>query len=63
LSCHVSQVRNGGISGSFGLAQDPWQFSLACRQTGPVTLPDKLPREATVFIDFLQGNPCHPPVG
>ena len=51
VTCHVSQARTGGISGSFGLAQDPSQFSLACRQTGPITLPDKLPKDATVFTE------------
>ena len=51
VTCHVSQARTGGVSGSFGLAQDPSQFSLACRQTGPITLPAKLPKEATVFSD------------
>ncbi len=51
VTCHVSQARTGGVSGSFGLAQDPSQFSLACRQTGPITLPEKLPKEATVFAD------------
>ena len=28
VTCHVSQARTGGLSGSFGLAQDPSQFSL-----------------------------------
>jgi len=51
ITCHVSQARTGGVSGSLGLAQDPSQFSLACRQTGPIALPDKLPKEATVFAE------------
>ena len=51
VTCHVSQARTGGISGSFGLAQDPSQFSLACRQTGPITLPDKLPKDAVIFSE------------
>lgn len=51
VTCHVSQARTGGVSGSLGLAQDPSQFSLACRQTGPITLPEKLPKEATVFAE------------
>lgn len=51
VTCHVSQARTGGISGSIGLAQDPSQFSLSCRQTGPISLPDKLPKEATVFSE------------
>jgi len=51
VTCHVSQARTGGVAGSFGLAQDPSQFSLACRQTGAITLPAKLPSEATVFTE------------
>lgn len=49
VTCHVSQARTGGVSGTLGLAQDPSQFSLACRQTGPIDLPAKLPKEETVF--------------
>jgi CreA protein len=51
VTCHVSQARTGGISGAFGLAEDPSQFSLACRQTGPITLPAKLPEDEVVFSE------------
>jgi CreA protein len=51
VTCHVSQAKTGGISGSLGLAQDPSQFSLACRQTGPITLPEKLPKDEAVFSE------------
>lgn len=51
VTCHVSQARTGGVSGSFGLAQDPSQFSLACRQTGPIQLPSKLPKDEEVFSE------------
>ena len=51
VTCHVSQARTGGVSGSLGLAQDPSQFSLACRQTGPIVLPAKLAKEETVFSE------------
>lgn len=51
VTCHVSQARTGGISGSLGLAQDPSQFSLACRQTGPIVLPARFPKEETVFSE------------
>ena len=51
VTCHVSQAKTGGVSGSLGLAQDPSQFSLACRQTGPITLPEKLPKETVVFTE------------
>lgn len=51
VTCHVSQARTGGVAGSFGLAQDPSEFSLACRQTGPIVLPPKLGKEETVFSE------------
>lgn len=51
VTCHVSQARKGGVSGSLGLAEDPSQFSLSCRQTGPITLPAKLPKDETVFTE------------
>jgi CreA protein len=51
VSCHVSQARTGGVKGSLGIAEDPSRFAIACRQTGPITLPDKLPKEENVFSD------------
>ena len=51
VTCHISQARTGGIKGSLGLAEDPSQFSLACRQTGPITLPAKMPDSETVFSE------------
>ena len=33
------------------LAEDPSRFSIACRQVGPIALPDKLPREENVFSE------------
>ena len=54
VTCHVSQARKGGISGSLGLAQDPSQFSLACRQTGPISLPAKLPKKRPCLAKTLR---------
>ena len=51
VTCHVSQARTGGVKGSLGLAEDPSQFSIACRQTGPITLPAKLPDDEVVFTE------------
>jgi CreA protein len=51
VTCHVSQARTGGVAGSFGLAQDPSQFSLACRQTGPIIWQNKLPKDEEVFSE------------
>ena len=51
VTCHVSQAKTGGISGTLGLAQDPSQFSLACRQTGKIVLQAKLPEKDEVFSE------------
>jgi CreA protein len=51
VACHFCQARTGGISGSLGLAEDPSRFSIACRQVGPITLPDKLAKEESVFSE------------
>jgi CreA protein len=49
VACHLSQARTGGVSGSLGLAEDPSRFSIACRQVGPINLPDKLKDNEEVF--------------
>ena len=51
VTCHISQARTGGIKGSLDLAEDPSQFSIACRQIGPITLPEKLPAREVVFSE------------
>jgi CreA protein len=51
VSCHISQARTGGIKGGLGVAEDPSRFAIACRQTGPIVLPDKLPKEESVFSE------------
>ncbi len=49
VSCYLSRAETGGIKGTVGLATDPSRFSIACRATGPVTVPDKLPDNEVVF--------------
>jgi len=49
--CYMSQARTGGISGSVGLAEDPSEFSLDCRQTGPIAIPEKFPKKKKVFSE------------
>lgn len=41
-TCYLSRAKKGGISGSLGIAEDPSDASLACRQTGPISLPDEV---------------------
>jgi CreA protein len=51
VSCHISQAKTGGIAGAFGVAEDPSQFSIACRQIGPIIINEKLPQEETAFSE------------
>jgi CreA protein len=38
VTCHISQARKGGWGQPLGLNEDPSNFSVACRQTGPITV-------------------------
>lgn len=37
-TCYLSRAKKGGITGSLGLAEDPSDSSIACRQTGNIKL-------------------------
>ncbi|NOY62163.1 MAG: protein CreA [Gammaproteobacteria bacterium] len=41
-TCHLSRAKTGGVKGSLGLAEDTSDASIACRQTGPITLSDEI---------------------
>lgn len=49
VSCFLSRAKKGGVSGSLGLATDPSDASIACRQTGPIKYLDKLKAGEEVF--------------
>jgi len=49
VSCYLSRAETGGIKGTVGIATDPSRFSIACRATGAVTVPDRLPANEVVF--------------
>jgi CreA protein len=36
VSCHVSKAQTGGLKGAVGLAEDPSEASIACRQVGAI---------------------------
>jgi CreA protein len=36
IACHISQARKGGWGQPFGLNEDPSNFSISCRQNGPI---------------------------
>jgi CreA protein len=50
VSCYVSQARKGGWGQPLGLNEDPSNFSVSCRQVGPITVDlSKLPKEEEAF--------------
>src|SRR5713101_10055896 len=38
VTCHISQARKGGWGQPLGLNEDPSNFSLSCRQMGPIAV-------------------------
>src|SRR5579862_7012071 len=52
VTCHISQARKGGWGQPLGLNEDPSNFSVACRQTGPITVDiAKLPKDEEAFTE------------
>jgi len=51
VTCYLSQARKGGISGAVGLAEDPSEFSIDCRQTCPFELTGTVPKKKKVFSE------------
>lgn len=49
VTCHVSRAKAGGISGAVGIAEDPSDASIACRQVGPISFRQPLPQQEEVF--------------
>nr|WP_240141517.1 CreA family protein [Nitrosomonas sp. HPC101] len=41
-TCYLSRAKTGGISGTVGVAEDRSEASIACRQTGPIVLSEKI---------------------
>ena len=52
VTCFISQARKGGWGQPFGLNEDPSNFSVACRQMGPITVDiSQLPKKDEVFTE------------
>ena len=49
VTCYVSRAKTGGIKGALGIAEDKSDASIACRQVGPVSFAQPLPRQEDVF--------------
>ncbi|MES9972498.1 MAG: CreA family protein [Candidatus Thiodiazotropha sp.] len=42
VTCYLSRAKTGGVGGAMGIAEDTSDASIACRQTGPVNLDDRI---------------------
>src|SRR5262245_28520608 len=52
VTCFISQARKGGWGQPLGLNEDPSNFSVACRQLGPITTDiSKLPEKEEAFSE------------
>jgi CreA protein len=55
VACHIARAKTGGMKGAVGLAEDPSEASISCRQVGAIDTSklDKLKNGATVFKENL----------
>ncbi len=51
VSCYVSRAKTGGIKGAVGVAEDPSDASISCRQTGPIRFRSEVPDKEEVFSE------------
>jgi len=51
VACHYTTPERGGISGTFGLAEEVSDISLSCRQVGPVRFKKKFSQGDVVFSE------------
>jgi CreA protein len=52
ITCFISQARKGGWGQPLGLNEDPSEFSVSCRQMGPITIDlSKLPEKEEAFSE------------
>jgi CreA protein len=49
VTCYVSRARTGGVKGTLGIAEDPTEASIACRQVGPIKILQPLKQQTDVF--------------
>lgn len=49
VTCYVSRARTGGIKGTLGIAEDPTEASIACRQVGELHFTGPVKQKDDVF--------------
>lgn len=53
VTCYVSRARTGGLKGAFGVAEDPTEASIACRQVGPIRFQGTVRQQEDVFTERM----------
>ncbi|WP_321962680.1 CreA family protein [Paraburkholderia sp. J7] len=53
VTCYVSRARTGGVKGTLGIAEDPTEASIACRQVGPISFTGPLKQQDDVFNERM----------
>ncbi len=51
VSCFLSRPKTGGLTGMVGLATEKSDNSIACRQTGPISVDEKFEPGENVFTE------------
>jgi CreA protein len=51
VTCYISRAKTGGLAGAVGLAEDKAEASIACRQVGPISFAQPLPRREEVYAE------------
>ncbi|MGF6294047.1 CreA family protein [Paraburkholderia youngii] len=49
VTCYVSRARTGGVKGTLGIAEDPTDASIACRQVGELHFTGPIKQKDDVF--------------
>jgi CreA protein len=49
VTCYVSRARTGGVKGTLGIAEDPTEASIACRQVSTLHFTGPVKQQADVF--------------
>jgi CreA protein len=51
VACYLSRAKTGGFKGALGVAEDPSNASIDCRQVGPIRIKDELEEGERVFLE------------
>jgi CreA protein len=49
VACHLSRAKKGGMKSIVGMAEDPSNAAIACRQIGPIKIKEELEDGEEVF--------------